>query len=99
MVRLNIFSKPPPAELALLPTGSVTVDRDGQIAVSTLPHGFPRDRVQQIIKLVLSVFRTAEEAQLHFTEIEFYFAALKITARSLRGGAMIFLSPRSLKQA
>ena len=82
--------------LVRLPTGSFTVDPTGKVVASTLPQSFPAERVRQIGNLVLSTFRAAHEANIPLMELIVDYAALKLTARELRGGAIIFLAPRSL---
>ncbi len=81
-----------------LPTGSFTVDPAGQLITSTLPQSFPAICVAEMAQAVLSAFRLAQEAQVPLTEITVNYSALKLTARELRGGAIIFLSPSALKQ-
>lgn len=96
---LNLLSKrgsPAGANLVRLPTGSFTLDPSGRIVASTLPSSFPAERVLQIGELILSTFQTAREAGIPLTELIADYAALKLTARELRGGAIIFLAPRSL---
>jgi hypothetical protein len=82
--------------LVRLPTGSFTVDPTGKVVASTLPQSFPAAQVRQIGNLVLATFRAAHEANLPLMELIVDYAALKLTARELRGGAIIFLAPRSL---
>jgi hypothetical protein len=84
------------ANLVRLPTGSFTLDPSGRIVASTLPRSFPGAQTRQIGDVVLSTFRLAREAQIPLTELIADYAALKLTARELRGGAIIFLAPRSL---
>ncbi|HOW67165.1 MAG TPA: hypothetical protein P5186_21535 [Candidatus Paceibacterota bacterium] len=84
--------------LTRLPTGSFTVDRESRILVSTLPQNFPMARVEQIGRAVVTAFRQAAEAQIPLQTITFQYAALKITARELRGGAIVFLHPLSFGQ-
>jgi hypothetical protein len=81
-----------------LPSGCFTVARNGQIIASTLPQAFPRELVQQIADAVLAAFKTAQEAQLVFNELHITYAALKLTAREMRGGAIVFFMPHSLTQ-
>ena len=81
-----------------LPTGSFTLDPNGRIVASTLPRSFPEEHVRQIGDLVLSTFKLAREAHIPLSELIADYAALKLTARELRGGAIIFLAPRSLGQ-
>ena len=80
--------------LVRLPTGSFTLDPSGRVVASTLPRSFPAARVQQIGALVLSTFQSAREARIPLTELIADYSALKLTARELRGGAIIFLAPR-----
>jgi hypothetical protein len=95
---LNFLSKPDRPRLVHLPSGSFTVDREGQIMTSTLPQSFPSERLQQIGHQVIASFLSARQAQIPLVEIIVHYAALKILARELRGGAIIFLMPQSLNQ-
>jgi hypothetical protein len=92
---LSVFSKPAPT-LVRLPSGSFTVDREGSVLVGTLPSSFPASLVSDIARQVLAVFRDGAAAQLPLSEIIINYPSLKITARELRGGAIIFLSPQAL---
>ena len=95
---LNLFSRRPESDTPLrLPQGSFTVDPRGRIVASTLPASFPKERQEQIIKLVLTSFHEAREAAMPVSELIIDFSALRLTAREMRGGALIFLSPRSLR--
>jgi hypothetical protein len=91
---LNFFSKPP-ATLLRLPSGTFTVDRQGAVLIGTLPSSFPGELTHAIGQRVLEAFRQAEQAQLPLSELIVSYPSLKITARELRGGAIIFLSPRT----
>src|SRR5688572_20408504 len=98
---LDIFSRsaPEPASgLARLPSGSYTVDKDGKPIASTLPGSFPPAMAQELSQQVLETFRSAREVELSLSEIMLHYAAFKITARELRGGAIIFLAPQTLKK-
>jgi hypothetical protein len=95
---LTLFSKPAPG-LLRLPSGSFTVDREGSVIVGTLPSSFPDELIQKISELVLSAFREATETQLLLSELVIHYPSLKITARELRGGAIIFLSAKSAASA
>jgi hypothetical protein len=91
---LNIFSKSKGEQRPLeIPAGTVTVDRQGQILGTTLPASVPQECIAQIIKPILAAFVEAREAQISLNEIVINYSALKITAKELRGGAMIFLAP------
>jgi hypothetical protein len=91
---LNLFSKPEPS-LFRLPAGSFTVDRAGEVLVGTLPSHFPRELVKEIGTQVLQTFREAAQAQLPISEITISYPSLRISARELRGGALIFLMPKT----
>jgi hypothetical protein len=92
---LSLFSaKPGPATLLRLPTGSFTVDREGALLVGTLPSSFPEDLVYGIAEAVLRAFSEANEAQVPLSEVIISYPSLRISARELRGGAIIYLSPR-----
>ena len=92
---LKLFAKPPGA-LLKLPSGSFTVDREGNVVVGTVPSSFPQSLVRDIAREVLAAFRGAEAAQLPLSELIVDFPSLKITARDMRGGAVIFLSPKAV---
>lgn len=93
---LSLFSRPAPAEPTLLrlPTGSFTVDREGKVLVGTLPSSFPEEMIHAIAEVVLQTFREATDTQLLLSEIVIQYPSLRISARELRGGAIIYLSPR-----
>ena len=92
---LTLFSKSPPA-LLRLPSGSFSVDSKGTVLSGTLPSSFPTELVHDIGQQVLGAFREAVTAQLPLSELIIQYPSLKITAREMRGGAMVFLSPTAL---
>jgi hypothetical protein len=91
---LSRFSKPKPT-LLRLPSGSFTVDRAGCVLVGTLPSSFPAGLVGDIARQVLAVFHEAAAAQLPLSELTISYPSLQIAARELRGGAIVFLSPKA----
>jgi hypothetical protein len=95
MAFLKFFSKSAP-KLVALPRGSFTVDRQGRILISTLPQLFPTAIVKDISEQVLAAFRAAQAAKSPLTELIIRYPTLKLTARELRGGAIIFLVPQTL---
>jgi hypothetical protein len=99
MALLNIFSKDASPSLLRLPSGSFTVDRNGTVVTRTLPSSFPGDLIQLVGEKVLSAFREAASADLPLSELVVNYTSLRITARELRGGAMIFLTPRTQDSA
>ena len=95
MAFLKLFSKSS-SKMLSLPSGSFTVDRDGRVLISTLPNSFPRKVIDEVGQDVLKTFRAAQQAQVPLSELVINFSSLKLTARELRGGAIIFLSPQTL---
>lgn len=93
---LSLFSRSAPANPVRLPAGSFTIDPGGRVIASTLPQSFPPNLVREIGQLVLSTFRSAQQANLPLTELIADYSALKLTARELRGGAIVFLAPHGL---
>jgi hypothetical protein len=85
---LKLFSKPSPA-VQRLPYGTLTVDRDAQIVATTVSSNFPAEVLQEIGVQVLSLFREARKAHLPLAELRLHFASLQLTAREMRGGALI----------
>jgi hypothetical protein len=90
---LRLFSKPA-ATLLRLPSGSFTVDREGTVLVRTLPSSYPMELVEEIGQQMIAAFREAAAAQLPLSEIVVNYSSMKITARELRGGAIVFLSAK-----
>ncbi|HUC84114.1 MAG TPA: hypothetical protein VL970_02900 [Candidatus Acidoferrales bacterium] len=83
------------ASILQLPAGTVTVDRHGQIVTSTVSSNFPVPLLQAIGRDVLDLFREARTGQMPLAEVSIHFGSLRITARELRGGAIIFLFPQT----
>ena len=83
------------AAVQQLPTGTITVDRNGHIVASTVSTGFPKNLLQTIGHDVLELLREARAAQMPLAEVSLHFGSLRITARELRGGAIIFLFPQT----
>jgi len=81
------------AAVQQLPAGTITVDRQGRIIASTVSSAFPKNLLQGIARDVLELFREGRAAQLPLAEVSLHFGSLRITARELRGGAIIFLFP------
>jgi hypothetical protein len=91
---LSKFSKSN-SDPARLPSGAFTVDSQGRIVSSTIPRWVPEKQIQAIGQHLLAVFDGARNAQLQFSEVVVQYGAFKITAREMRGGAMVFLAPKS----
>ena len=83
------------ASVQQLPSGTITVDRSGRIVASTVSSNYPKDLLQTIGREVLPLFKEARTAQMPLAEIGLHYGSLRITARELRGGAIIFLLPQA----
>jgi hypothetical protein len=78
-----------------LPSGSLTVDRNGNTITSTISSAYPSSLLKEIARDVLKLFHEARDAQMPLAEVSLHFASLRVTARELRGGAIIFLFPQT----
>jgi hypothetical protein len=78
-----------------LPMGSITVNAQGRIVTSTVSSAYSQTLLSDVANEVLVIFREAREAQLPLAEVSIHFASLRVTARELRGGAIIFLLPQT----
>lgn len=81
--------------LLQLHSGSFSMDRAGRILATTLPSSFPRNLLQTVGQCVALTFQEAQVAQLPLQELVIHYPGLKITAREMRGGAMVYLSTPS----
>jgi hypothetical protein len=89
---LSLFGKSS-STLFCLPSGSFTIDRGGKVVVTTVSSSFPKEMVREIGLAVIATFRGAHNANLPLTDLTIHFGSFKITARELRGGAIVFLAP------
>ena len=94
LVRTDRTVKP---EVKRLPTGSFTVDAHGEVISSTVSQVFPRPWSGTSARELWHVFDGARRAQLPFSELVVQYASYKIVAREMRGGAIIFLSPKPVR--
>jgi hypothetical protein len=78
-----------------LPAGSLTVDRNGLLVTSTISSAYPQELLGEIGRETIVLFREARAAQMPLAELSLNYGSLIITARELRGGAVIFLAPQS----
>lgn len=83
------------AEVQQLPTGTITVDRNGNIVTSTVSSAFSKKLLKAIATDVLELLNEARAAQSPLAEVSLHFGSLRVTARELRGGAIIFLLPQA----
>jgi hypothetical protein len=92
----SFFKKRTQRKLGKIPSGTFSLDREGQIIASTMPQWFPVAEMRDIGGRVLTFFRNAQQAQMPLQELNVYYPTLRVTARNLRGGALIFLLPQTL---
>jgi hypothetical protein len=93
---MKLFRRKFTGKPSKLPSGAFALDQEGHVVVSTLPQNFPQPLMREIGERVLNFFRGAQQAQMPLHELNVYYPTLKVTARCLRGGALIFLSPQTL---
>ena len=91
---LGLFSSAG-AAVQRLPAGSMTVDREGNVVATTVASTYPASVLSDIAAEVLRIFNGARKAQVPLSEFNLHFASLRITAREMRGGAIIFLAPKT----
>lgn len=84
------------ASVERLPSGCFSVHRGGELVGSTLPGSFPQEKMVEIGRLVLETFKSAQEVSLLLNDVRFHYSGLQISAREMRGGALIFLTPATL---
>ena len=92
---VSTFFRRTRAGVQQLPTGTITVDRNGRIISTTVSSAYPKKFLQETGRDVMKLFREARAAQNPMAEINIHFGSLRITARELRGGAIVFLLPQS----
>ncbi len=95
---MSLFSKSrPPARQPKEPSlkGAFTIDARGRIISSTVPASFSAALQKELAGAVLKAFREAQAAQLTLTELVFEFGGLRVTAKEMRGGAIVFLHPQT----
>ena len=80
-----------------LPSGCYTIHRGGDLVASTLPSSFSREAMMEVGRVVIEAFHSAQKTNLPLTDLHLKFSGLTITARELRGGALIFLEPATLQ--
>jgi hypothetical protein len=79
-----------------LPSGCYSVHRAGGLVGSTLPSSFSEKTMLDVGQIVLSAFERAQAANLPLSDLYIHFSGITITARELRGGALIFFNPATL---
>ena len=91
----QFFIKPRKTALVEFPKGSFTVDGRGKILTSTLPRKFITQHAQAIATAVLAAQKAARQNHSPLSELVVCFDGLKLVARDMRGGAIVFLERQS----
>jgi len=90
---LNLFYKSD-SGVQRLPNGSLTVDPKGNLVATTISSSFPPEFLLSVGAQVLHLFRESRKAQLPLSEVHLHFGSLLLTAREMRGGAVVFIKPK-----
>ncbi len=90
-------STPQPVKIERLPSGCFTMHRGGTVTASTLPSTFPQQKMIEIGRAVLTAFKDAAEIDLPLSDLHIHYSGMLVTARELRGGALIFIQPVTLQ--
>ena len=90
---LSIFRRRGKGDVKRLPNGTFTIDSQCRVVSSTLPHSLATGLVREIGQHILAIFHGARNAQLPLYELVVNYGVFKITAREMRGGAIVFLAP------
>jgi hypothetical protein len=83
------------AAVQQLPSGTITVNQRGEVVSTTVSTAYPQSLLREIGRAVLLLFQEAREAQMPLAEVSLHYGSLRVTARELRGGAIIFLLPQT----
>ena len=83
------------ASIQQLPAGTITVDRHGKVITSTVSSAFPEMLLRDIGRDISGLFHEARLGQVPLSEVSLHYGSLRITAREMRGGAIIFLFPKT----
>jgi hypothetical protein len=73
------------------------VDRRGHVVTATVSSAYPLALLNEIGLGVQTLFTEARASQITLTELSLNFGSLRITARELRGGAIIFLNAQTAR--
>jgi hypothetical protein len=76
-----------------IPVGCFSMDEEGSIVASTLPSDFPEPMMKSIGDAIRKTLRGAEAAGLGLRELSVHYGSLRISARDLHGGTLVFVSP------
>lgn len=85
--------------LSRLPSGTFTLDPQGNIISSTLPQSVPRERIMEIGRCVSQAFQNARKARIPMQEIHIHYSTLKVTAKEMKGSAVVFIMPQTLEES
>lgn len=86
-------SKAAAIEPLCMPTGCFTMDAGGAVVASTMPSDFPRKTLEAVGEALVRTLREADTAGLGLTEFSVHFGSLRLSARDLHGGTLVFINP------
>ncbi|MCI0745914.1 MAG: hypothetical protein L0Y58_10955 [Verrucomicrobia subdivision 3 bacterium] len=92
----QFFIKPAKPALVELPHGSFMIDRNGRIMTSTLPGTFPPGHIYDITERILAALRAAERTEMALSELVIDFTTIRLVARYMRNGALVFVEPQAM---
>jgi hypothetical protein len=69
------------------------MDRNCKIIVTTLASSFPQELLQGMGETVIQTFADARKAGLPLDRLVIQFGSLRVSARELSGGAIVFFAP------
>lgn len=96
---IPFLSRSTETDLIRLPSGTFTLDRNGVVVSSTLPQSFPQKHVHEIARCVMNCLKRAKQGRIPITEVHLHFSTLKITAKEMKGSAVVFVTPTSLEES
>lgn len=80
-----------------IPRGAFTYDSAGGILVGSVPQAWMEEFGPMLVKTLRKAFGVAAEKGLILNEIALYYAGVRIVARDLRGGGIVYLLPLAAK--
>ena len=86
-------------DLSRLPSGTFTMDSAGSIVSSTLPQSVSSEQILEIGRCVLQAFKNARKARISVLELHIQYCTLKVTAREMKGSAVVFIMPQTLEES
>jgi hypothetical protein len=90
---LTLFRGGGKADVKRLPAGTFTIDSRGRIVSSTIPTSAAGGQLSEIGQHIMAIFQGARNANVPLYQLVVTYGVFKITAREMRGGAIVFMAP------